>query len=288
MISCLHGKNYFILFALIITVFALTSCGSEKMNNVAITTQVPDSASVDGTNNKMKLTIYCEEDQPREYINEEGFLSGMAVDIVREIQKRVGNTDKIEMVPWARGYANIQNNPNVVLFSMARNAERDGMFQWVGPIDEISYAFYSRADSKLNIKSLADAKKVKAIGVINDEIRDIYLTGQGFTNLDRVDNTAQNYKKLMSGRIDLMPISTDKVELESEARELGFKESDFKQGLVFMKIQLYIAVSKDTPPEIVKAWNEALEEMKKDGTFERIYTKTFPEKPLPGPAITDF
>lgn len=78
------------------------------------------------------LSIYCEFDPPFQFLDASGSPTGYAVGLVREIQKRVGNTDPIEIVPWARGHNDVLKKPNIVLFSMARTAERENLFRWVG------------------------------------------------------------------------------------------------------------------------------------------------------------
>jgi polar amino acid transport system substrate-binding protein len=233
-----------------------------------------------------QLSIYCEDDPPFQIIEKDGSLKGLTAEVCQEIQKRVGNKDKIEVVPWARGLNALDTKPNTVLFSMSRTPERNPLYQWVGPVNEISYGLYVKAESKISIKNLDEAKKLKSIGVYNNDIRDQYLTRQGFTNLDRVTDNTTNIKKLMLGRIDAYADSDDG--LKSNAKEAGYTANDLKLIHVFMKTQLYIAMSKDTPHEIVKQWNDALEQMKKDGTFKKIYTKYFPGKALPGPAINKF
>ena len=50
-----------------------------------------------------KLRIYCEDDRPLQFKTPDGSLTGLTVEVVQEIQKRVGNTDPIQMLPWARG-----------------------------------------------------------------------------------------------------------------------------------------------------------------------------------------
>lgn len=236
--------------------------------------------------NAVNLKIYCEDDPPFQIVDKNGKLKGLTTEIVQEIQKRVHNTDPIEVVPWARGYNILENNPNVVLFSMSRTAERNHLFQWVGPVNEISYVLYGRKDSKALINVLDDAKKLNSIGVYKDDVRDIFLTKMGFTNLDRVTETSINIRKIMMGRLDAYADSDDGFVANVESA--GFNKNDFKPLYVFMKSQLFIAFSKSTDPKIVKGWNDALTAMKKDGTFKNIYWKYFPGKELPGPAITSF
>ncbi len=232
------------------------------------------------------LTIYTEIDAPNQVQDEEGKLSGMAVETVREIQRRVGSTDPIIVVPWSRGYLELQTLPHVVLFSTARTAERNALFKWVGPIDERRYVLYARADSTIRLRTLEDAKRLGSIGVYKDDVRDLYLTGKGFKNLDRTIDNVNNVKKLMAGRIDAFPYST--VGIEELAQSAGHKASDMKQVLPLFNVQLYIAMSKDMPDATVRAWSDALARMKKDKTFEHIYKRYFPGQRLPGKAITKF
>jgi polar amino acid transport system substrate-binding protein len=232
------------------------------------------------------LQIYCENDPPSQIRNPDDSLSGFAVDVVREIQKRVHNHDPILMVPWARGYDSVQTAPNVLLFSMARTADRDARFQWIGPILESQYGFYVKADAKTVINSLDDARKLNAIGVYRDDVRDSFLTQAGFTRLDRVTDNSYNIKKLMFGRIDAYAGSP--IGNADAVKAAGFQPTDVRLAFIFMKSQSFIAASRTTPAEVVQAWNAALESMKRDDTFQTILANYYPGVAMPGPAITTF
>lgn len=232
------------------------------------------------------LSIYCEDVKPAQYIDKNGQLSGFAVEIVQEIQRRVGNTDGIQMVPWARGIEKLKNEPNSLLFSMARTAERDPQYQWIGPISETTYGLYVKADSKLKINSLDDAKQLGLIGVYRGDVRDQILTKLGFTNLDRANSNIFSFRKLMLGRVAMYadaPLAVKSL-VESE----GHKLTDIRLAYIFFRTQLYIATSKETDPAIVAKWNRALEQMKKDSTFLDIYRNHYPNVEPPGPTITKF
>lgn len=232
------------------------------------------------------LTILCEDDEPLQMKGADGKPTGMVVDLVKEIQKRVGNTDPIQIVPWNNGYTRAQKDPNVVLFSMTRNAERDKMFHWVGPTKESRFALYTLATSKITLKSLEEAKTLKAIGVYLGDIRDQILTKAGFTNLDRAPDNLANIKKLIAGRLDAYASSDSNIKVETE--KAGIKVSDLKEIAVIQRVQIYIAMSLGTPKKVVDDWNAALDKMKADGTFEKIFKKYLPADPLPGKAITTF
>lgn len=237
-----------------------------------------------GTASGQALRIYTEISPPSQYLGTDGQLTGFTVELVQEIQKRTRNQDPIEVVPWARSYGELQFKPNVVLFAIARSKERDPLFQWVGPIREATYQFYVRADSRVSINSLEDARKLRLIGVYKDDVREQYLTKSGFTNLDRsIDNTII-VKKLMAGRIDAFVSTGDAV--DRILKTAGFDPADVRGAYSFLKLQGYIAFSKSTPVDVVRRWADALDAMKMDGTYERTFRKHFPNRPftLPSPA----
>jgi polar amino acid transport system substrate-binding protein len=67
---------------------------------------------VSGSGVAQTLALYCEDDRPLQFVGSDGKLTGFTIEIVQEIQKRLGNNDPIQVVPWARGIDKIDNNPN--------------------------------------------------------------------------------------------------------------------------------------------------------------------------------
>ena len=232
------------------------------------------------------LTIYTEINAPLQFQGEDGRLTGLAVDVVQEIQKRTGNTDPIQLVPWARGYLDLESLPNFVLFATARTSEMNPLFKWVGPFDETIFSLYVRADGNTHLKSLEEAKQLSSIGVYKNDVRDLYLTKAGFTNLERTIDNVANVKKLMSGRIDAFASAS--VSIDELTQSAGYKAGDVREALPFMRVQQFIAFSTGTPETTVKAWSQAFTAMKKDKTFEQIFRKYYPNRRLPGPTITSF
>lgn len=42
----------------------------------------------------------------------------------------------------------------------------------------------------------------------------------------------------------------------------------------------YIAMSRDTPADVVQAWQSTLDSLKQDGTFEKMYRSYLPDADL--------
>ena len=224
------------------------------------------------------LHIYCEDSA--QFLTPEGKSGSLDVEIVSEIQRRVGNTDAIQFVPWTRGLKYLESETNAILFSMARSKERNDQYQWIGPISESVYGFYAKADSPVVINSLDDARILPSIGVYRNDIRDQFLSKEGFTNLDRAANNLSNLKKLMAGRVAV--IASTSLAIKSEAKRVGYRLKDVKFLYGFLKLPIYIAASKSTDPRIVANWNAALDSMKKDGTLKKIFESYLADADFPG------
>lgn len=233
-----------------------------------------------------QLTILTELNPPTQIKLPNGELGGPAVEVVREIQRRVNNTDPIDLVPWARGYRLVETQANTALFIMARTASRNPQFQWIGPFTEAAYALYVKADSKIVLRSLDDAKQLKSIGVYRDDARDQMLTQAGFTNLDRTVENISNLRKLMLGRVDAFASSN--VAIDELLSRGGLARDSVREALPLMKVQTWLAFSRQTPEDTVRAWADALESMKKDKTFEGIMASGIPGWTPPGKPVTQF
>jgi ABC-type amino acid transport substrate-binding protein len=220
------------------------------------------------------LTLLSEVDPPAQYLNAAGQPAGYSVELVQELQRRVSNGERIQFVPWARAYRQALTEAHVVLFPTARTAAREALFHWIGPIMDIDLGLYAKADSKIQLNNLEEAKAVGRIGVYRDDVGDQILSSAGFTNLDRGINKTKNVKKLMRGFIDLNVASSLTYALI--AKQAGYHASNLRHVLSFHKVELFLAMSLGTPPGVVAEWRNALESMHKDGTVERLKMKHFP------------
>lgn len=229
------------------------------------------------------LTLYTESDAPYNFQMADGKPAGLAVEVVQDIQRRLGTNEPMNFVPWARAYDTGIRQANVVVFTMARTVERNSLFHWVGPINENSWILVARADSKTKLGGLDDARQLHRIGVYREDARDQYLTQLGFMNLERSLSNTNLLKMLSAGRVDAVAMADATV--ADALKEADLRPSDVRELLNFKTVQVYIAMSNATPKESVESWTNAFAAMQKDGSFKAIYSKYFPRKKLPGPAV---
>ena len=217
-----------------------------------------------------ELTILTENLPPLNYL-QDGVLVGPSVEIVKEIQRRVGSHEQIKVYPWARAYKMALEKENVVLFGMTYTKVRHDKFKWIGPLATKRDILVSKKGSGIKISSLEDAKKVKRIGTLRDDTRERLLKSLGFTNLEPVSDEQQNAKKLALGRIDLWTYK--KPGLKTVCELAGVDYNEIEEVYHLRKIDLMIAFSKKTSDSIVQNWRTVFNEMLADGTILQIRKK---------------
>ncbi len=218
-----------------------------------------------------ELKILTEEMPPYNHSDDNREATGFSTVIVKELLERsgLGITDgKIKVYPWARAYLILQKEKNVMLFSTTRSKEREKMFKWVGPIASRTIWFWKLTKRKdINVNSLEDIKQYR-VGAVREFASARYMTQLGF-NLDLCSSEEINFKKLLAHRFDILT-----------ALELAAAYQMNKQGKSFSQLErlvslddrydYYLAFNISTSDEIINRLQNALEDMKKDGTYRKI------------------
>lgn len=224
------------------------------------------------------LQVLTEEWDPISF-SVDGRPSGLAVEVVVEIMRRLDQHFPVRIVPWARGWKMVTERPNVVLFTTTRTDEREKLFAMVGPVAVGTTNFYVKKGSKIHLETLEDAKKIKKIGVYRSSVEEQLLLAAGFTNLEETSLPVHTAKKLMAGHIDVWcnaNLTAGKI-----MENAGFDGESIENIFTIRENLLYIAFSKGTPRDTILTWKSALEVMKRDGTFTKIYERWLPGEAPP-------
>ncbi|MFJ3368925.1 substrate-binding periplasmic protein [Pseudomonas sp. NPDC086251] len=195
-------------------------------------------------------------------------INGIAVDIVREMFKRANVTYSLTLrFPWERIYKIALEKPGYGVFVMARLPDREKLFKWVGPIGPDDWIMLAKADSKISLESLEQARKYKIGAYKGDAIAET-LAKQGLKPIV-VLRDQDNAKKLVSGQIDLW--ATGDPAGRYLARQEGV--NGLKTVLRFNSAELYLALNKDVPDEVVAKLQAALDQLRKEGMVDEIMAR---------------
>jgi hypothetical protein len=219
-----------------------------------------------------KLKIVTNEEPPTNYYSEGGEVIGTTVDIVKEIKRVLDIDTEIEIMPWARAYDLAKTSPNVVAFTVGRTQERiDHGFHFIGPVITRKHSLWAKKDSGFSIDSIQDIKDQNfIIGAMRGDWREKYFVDEGIT-VDDSTTQAGGLQKLLDDKVDLW-ISSD-IEAPRITEELDVDMEEIEMIYVFREAASYMMLSRDTPGETVKEWEDAYAEIQKTDFFEKASEK---------------
>lgn len=125
----------------------------------------------------------------------------------------------------------------------------------------------AKADSKIALDSLEQARQYKIGAYKGDAIAET-LAKQGLKPMV-VLRDQDNARKLVNGQIDLW--ATGDPAGRYLARQEGV--SDLKTVLRFNSAELYLALNKDVPDDVVARLQKALDELRKEGEVDAIMAR---------------
>ena len=192
-------------------------------------------------------------------------IEGIAVDIVRETFKRAGISYNLTLrFPWERIYKLALEKPGYGVFVMARLPDREALFKWVGPIGPDDWVLLAKADSKIQLDDLEQARRYKIGAYKGDAIAET-LEKQGLKPMV-VLRDQDNAQKLLDGQIDLW--ATRDPAGRYLARQVGV--TGLKTVLRFNSAELYLALNKNVSDELVAKLQAALDQLRDEGVVADI------------------
>lgn len=229
---------------------------------------------------------YITEDWPPFNYEIDGKPAGMSVELAQAVQEVLGKPRKIEFMPWNRAYRLALNEPNVLVFSMARTPERENKFRWVESIHERKIFLYKlKKRHDIKVDSIDDARRYKVGANTENDASTRGLLELGFVigkNVELIHGKDhQNLSKLILGRVDMI-VSTDTA-MNYEVRKAGLSINDFEATIplpVSEREKYFFAFSLGTLDSTVAEFQRAFEQIRKNGSYERIknrYLASFPE-----------
>lgn len=196
---------------------------------------------------------------------QEDSIDGIAVDIVKEMFKRAGVQYSLTLrFPWDRIYKLALEKPGYGVFVTARLPERESQFKWVGPIGPDDWVLLAKADSKITLNNLDEAKKYR-VGAYKGDAMANYLTERGFEPVLALRDQ-ENAGKLQEGSIDLWA-SGDPAG-RYLAKQVGV--TGLKTVLRFNSDQLFLALNRETPDAVVQKLQAALDKMRAEGFVDDV------------------
>lgn len=205
----------------------------------------------DTQTNSYPLDFYTEIYPPSAYIKD-GQLTGLSVETLRLVWQQLNITEPpIWVVPWARGYVQVQRDRHTVLFAMSRSTKREKQFKWVGPIFTAHYLLVSNNNNLDN-----NALKSASFALIRDDITEELLLQLGVKNLVESANMQQAEQMLASKRIDMLAISASG--LRDIFKQQPDKINQYKVVCKLASVGDYFAFNRNVPESVISKYQQAM------------------------------
>ncbi|MFD2165627.1 substrate-binding periplasmic protein [Thalassotalea euphylliae] len=210
---------------------------------------------------QLELKVVTENWPP--YIIKGDEPSGIVTEKINQILSYTNLNYSISVYPWARSYYIATNKPNVLIYSIYRNAKREPLFHWFCPIHQATpIRIYKLAGNPTDIDSIEGLKK-SVLGIMRGDNSHNFFLQNGFVPGKNIDISASeeiNLLKLVNGKVDAVVQSEES--LRHRLNDMDAEHLTFIAGLVLHdgeKAQHCMALSKETEPEIIQAVQTAFD-----------------------------
>lgn len=223
----------------------------------------------------LDLHLATEDYAPMNYF-ERGQLKGISIDLLNLIWQREGISSEPEIIlyPWARAYFELQNEPNFVLFAVARIPSREPLFQWACPIVDTQYILLAKKASDIEINSI-DELQPYTIGTVRSDVSEQALLSILNEPFNILSNTRMqpNLDLMDKGRIHL--IAYDKLGAGQMLRNAGRNPDDFERVFTIADSQTCFAFNPNVPKQTVARFQTHLSEIVASGEYRTILNRYY-------------
>ncbi len=209
------------------------------------------------------IVFTTESYPPFSYQEPDGTYRGVGIDQVDIIMKEAGTPYTLEIMPWARAITLAETQSMHCVFAAARTPEREPRFKWVVPLFVDRNILVRHAGSNITASTMDEAKRF-TVGTHREDYTEGLLRSFGFPKIDLSADVDITLRKLLSDRIEMMPMS------EGVYDKLKAEGTPIEKVMLFSEQHLGIACNKDVPDALIARMQANLDQLIKDGVQSAI------------------
>lgn len=218
------------------------------------------------------LRIYTEQYPPynmttngQPFAHSENEIAGLCTEVLKALLARSNLDYSIKLRDLSYGLNRAEQHPNHAIYCVSKTEDREPRYDWVGPLSSIEWTLFAKPGSSIELDSLEDARQF-VIGGYRGDVMTGYLADKGF-NISSISNNGLNARRLVENQIDLwVADGLAGPYLAADTSDI----TDLKPVLVFRETPMYLAIHKDTAPEILRALHESYQQLVNSGDLESI------------------
>jgi polar amino acid transport system substrate-binding protein len=228
------------------------------------------------------LLVVTEPWPPYNTFSNDETADGAHALIVQRALAHSGLTASISVYPWARAMALTETRPNTLLFSLARTAEREDRFIWLGRLSQTQqFLWHLDSPGAANL-SLQQIMHCCSICTVRKDVSEETLRQQDSDNRLQLVLTGSHHdclRMLRSGSVQYMAGSAYRI--QATLLYAGLQGSLLQRATAIAPPRiLYLAANKGTPAGTVRKIQAAMQQLQDSGESERILQQVL-SRPLP-------
>ncbi len=201
---------------------------------------------------------------------------GIAVEIARELFKRMSLETTEFVYPFKRGIQRIKDGEEDVILMVSRNDERDKFMLFTPPVRNVKFViFYPQQRDEFDWNSWEDLKQFRIGTVGGYNMGDDWPKAIELHNLqiEEVKANIFNMKKMQAGRIDLFITDFEVMQRIIENNPEFRGKFKWHEKPIYESVNnLGISKKSFLAPKIAEI-NKVMKAMQEDGTFQSIFCK---------------
>lgn len=196
---------------------------------------------------------------------------GPVARVVGEAFKSQGWSTTFQYQPWARGRKLAATGEVDATIVWSKNDKRQKTFRFAGPVLQLQTVFFHRADMDFDWSKPSDVKGLTIGGIIDYDYGP-FTRGDAEQRFDiqRADSLASNFRKLVAGRVDLVPEERN-VGL-AKLKDMGLTGKVEMDQSTIKAADYYVMVGKnqDDTRAIVKTFEAGLAQLVDSGRYRKL------------------
>lgn len=197
--------------------------------------------------------------------SQSGQYDGESFRLFEYIKKHLKMSGRIEVLPWKRIERMTEKSGNFIVLGIARTPEREDRFTWISPIYDEKFMMVALKTGAVPVQN-PEAMKSRRI------CRSFMTATTEMAKSLELRNTAAVPKgmicarQLHGGRTEAW-IGGRRV-IVYYYRKAGYPLSELRFSPILYEYPIYVAASRNTPPDEIQRWREAIEAARSDGSLE--------------------
>ncbi|MES9736990.1 transporter substrate-binding domain-containing protein [Peribacillus frigoritolerans] len=213
---------------------------------------------------------------PFEYLSDSGVYTGFNVDIMNAISIETGIRFEYYPMPWNEAVQAMRSGKVDAIQGMKYNQEREEIYDFSAPYFTSSQGIFVLKDN-MYIRKIEDLKGRK-VAVQKGDVASGLLSKVDGLQLVETNNQQEAVQSLIDGKVDAF--------IGNRITGQYFLQKNEQQSLIKivgepLDTTNYAVAVMPKNKELLTLFNQAISQIKKDGTYEKIEKKWFGEYILP-------